>query len=537
MSMCSFTFRLRTAELPLFGCVEAKDKLPFHDKFSASSGSQLLEINEAGFETIAEELELDAPSICSTAYRYISGDFRQKAKGMDGSQLGDFGEVLAYLIRRGLGDKVTRVVGWKLGPGQTRKGGRFPQPDFLVQDAGASDQYVLEVKSTQAFDFKKLQAVETHKYLQPCSAVFDLRREALPQLGWNGRELESQKHFLRRKAGGLVPFPAKRAVAVAVLVRDGRVQSLISDPRFKTPPTCGAMRKCWDCASSHAVVVTMPNSPGRLALLAQPESPESWFAAYSRWVHAVWAAAPKAISASTRSLAEMTGEWLSATDTWQHRLAEAFWGSYLLDTAASVGFAMEDEAVSLRTLHEIEAFEWVRAPVVEKIESISGDRLWQAAVDASREGRSARFVLEEQAGAEHAQRTLTVSTSREGSVFSYLSPIWWKGKTLENDLQASDVALELLKLVWPSSHAIPQKSRVPLEKAVASFGGRIALLGWRASSAPADRMQWHELMRHMPSPWPFFWVCTLSGMSPWMRLSVFPDGRARVRIHRDMPWI
>ncbi|MBA2664503.1 MAG: hypothetical protein H0U74_19605 [Bradymonadaceae bacterium] len=172
------SFKVKKIQTPLFGVVEATNKDPWHQAFSNSGTTTNIELDDDALDFIADELERDAECLAKDAERYVRGLYRAKTRGMGGSQLGDFGEVLALLLNLGDCREVFRVVSWQRGQGQPIKGSRFPQPDFLVKQAGSL--CALEVKSTEAFKFVDLR--DTPKkwtQLKPCGAVAKCRSEAL----------------------------------------------------------------------------------------------------------------------------------------------------------------------------------------------------------------------------------------------------------------------------------------------------------------------------------------------------------------------
>ncbi len=61
-------------------------------------------------ELIADELELDAEGLAADASRYVGGLYRPKARGMGGSQLGDFGDVITFLLNRSSGSEIVRLI-------------------------------------------------------------------------------------------------------------------------------------------------------------------------------------------------------------------------------------------------------------------------------------------------------------------------------------------------------------------------------------------------------------------------------------------
>lgn len=130
------TFQIKRVYTSLFGVIEAANQSPWLGAFAGSGATTTIDLDDGALDLIAEELELDAEGLAGDAERYVQGQYRAKARGMEGSQLGDFGEVIAFLLNRGSGSEIIRVVSWRRGPGQPIKGSRFPQPDFLVSQGG-----------------------------------------------------------------------------------------------------------------------------------------------------------------------------------------------------------------------------------------------------------------------------------------------------------------------------------------------------------------------------------------------------------------
>ncbi len=144
-------FEVKQIQVPLFGVVEEMNQAQWLATFANSPMTIQVQVDAAALNLIADDLGLDAEGLAADAERYVNGKYRTKARGMGGSQLGDLGEILTFLLSRVNAQEIVRVVSWRAGAGQAVKGARFPQPDFIIKDA--SGLAALEVKSTEAFDF------------------------------------------------------------------------------------------------------------------------------------------------------------------------------------------------------------------------------------------------------------------------------------------------------------------------------------------------------------------------------------------------
>lgn len=376
-------FNVKRVQTSLFGVIEAANQSPWLGAFAGSGSTISIDLDDGALDLLAEELELDADGLAADAERYVGGLYRAKARGMGGSRLGDFGEVIAFLLNRGSGSEIVRVVSWRRGPGQPIKGSRFPQPDFLVRQAGTTR--ALEVKSTEAFDFVDLR--DTSKkwtWLQPCGAVTLCRSQALPQLGYVNGTFTPQQHSLLVRGGDVVPFPVGNGEAIAVLAVDGRIGSLRGESKYKTPKPCRqAGRSCWACVDEECdvIVVQMPNAPGRLSLAGDSERwSKAWFDAYRRWGQALAARDSAATASAVLELSESMQAWSGEFEQAQ-RLDElgladgkhdepatvlrAFWGSYLGDAMRTRGVAVEvPEGLGLLSGRGL-GFDWRPAPLAE----------------------------------------------------------------------------------------------------------------------------------------------------------------------------
>jgi hypothetical protein len=328
-------FRIKHLQVPLFGTIDvAGDALePWWTTFASPNSRIEVSIDDVVLDFVADELELDADGLIASASRYVAGEYRSKAKGLGGGQLGDFGELIAYLVYRARPrTSIVRIVSWRKGVEQTVKGNKFPHPDFLVRDDRGD--VAVEVKSTEAFDFKALEPINRWRALHPCFGVVSCRREALPQLGWVKGERTENRHRVVLRDGRVVPFPAAHGEAVAVLAQDGRVSALRLNPRYKTHKPCRQRaRSCWTCIEpdDHVVMTTMPNEPGYLSLAGGADDNGRWFHTYRRWAEALQTNERSAVNETTRALVTATGEWASQRRRAETDILRGFWGSYLRD--------------------------------------------------------------------------------------------------------------------------------------------------------------------------------------------------------------
>jgi hypothetical protein len=285
------TFNVRRAEIGLF---DVDDDAKLREAFSTLTATQPVLIDDAALNIVADDLGLDAEGIALDAQRYVGGQYRQKAMGFSGGRLGDFGEILTYLLWRMDGKSIERVVDG-VRPQDVPANARFtfPEPDYIVRTPTGAPG-VLEVKSRELLKFQPLLQLHSrpagqrgHRWLQPCDRVAECANEALSQLG----STVAPGHGLELRSGKRIPFPANYGVAVAVLMHDGRLAGLIGNgKRFKTPPPCRESvpaRDCWACAgdgtvAADAVVVEMANRPDHLPLVPALEGDAGWFAAYPR---------------------------------------------------------------------------------------------------------------------------------------------------------------------------------------------------------------------------------------------------------------
>jgi hypothetical protein len=541
------TFNLKQVTVPLFGAVETNTD-HWLDAFSMGATTPV-QIDSAAFDLIADELELDAEGLAGDADRYVSGAYRTKARGMGGARLGDLGEILAFLVNRAVhGREIVRVVSWRADVGQTVKGSRFPQPDFIFSDSG-NPLAALEVKSTEAFDFTDLR--DTKKkwtWLQPCSSVSGCRAQALPQLAYVNGSFTPQLHSLRVRNGNVVPFPVGKGVAAAVVAVDGRINTLRTDARFRTPKNCRESgRNCWSCVSAtcHFALVTMPNAPGALSLAgASRDSSADWLRAYRRWSEALAARDLFAVRSTLGPLGEAISVWLDRSEVHEADVLRAFWFSYLGDAMRTRGFDIE----APRQLGELRldelGFGWsparlppnpIREASLEEVQRLLGDQ--DAQVFDSPFMLSVRL-----AGDRQPNESLAVGVVGDFFVFRLASSAWWSGEGVASTDAASGTAERLFAVALGTTDPrLPAPGKpLPLQELVAHVGEQAIPLGWESKS---DMLGSEGLWRRW-ADWPFWFVPDRRGRLPWpallalgdprTRLRVLRDGRAELRVHKTL---
>jgi hypothetical protein len=467
--------------------------------------------------------------------------------GLGGSQLGDFGEVLAFLLHRAAGRELVRVVSWRAGPGQVISGNRFPQPDFIVRESGR--QSALEVKSTEAFDIKHLLAVNQRRYPKPCSGVSGCREDALEQLGYVGDNITPQEHSLCLQNGEVVPFPVDHGIAVAVLVHDGRTKFLRHDARFLSPKECReatTVRDCWRCvAEDHdAVVVTMRNKPGWLVVGHTHGAGEDWFRAYVRWRRAVLGHDFLAAEASSADLALAVTRWVERDrPAGEARLLRAFWGSYIGDIERRHGLEIGGRAgnTSLPTLADVEPdFHWRPEPISDHRVTMIYDEQFRAFASRPLGERERGWYTIHARLESPGERGFSVHIGDEGITFTLFSTLWWSRQTIEDDEQAGRIAAYLISLALDGPRSTAQMGPLPVRRVAARIGDRDVQLGWclRSIQRPEDDTElwlWWLRWIHLFSPKsPPRWVNDLLAGDLRVRLRVFKDGHADLRVQNDV---
>jgi hypothetical protein len=557
----TYEFWTKELRVPLFGVIEADDKEPFWAAFADPTAiRQLVSIDNGAMDIVAEDLELDANGLMVDASRYVRGEYRAKARGLLGGPLGAFGEVLSFLVQRAVpGREIERVVSWRAN-GLPTKDNAFPQPDFLLHEGGLTG--ALEVKSTEALDFQTLLRMNKWKSLGPCAGVGRCREEALGQLGYVDGQATAQKHALKIRDGRVVPFPADFGVASAVLARDGRLDALRTDSRYKTPRACRAAptpRSCWSCigaddglAPAHVVIAELRNAPHRLPLVPPGEGGGAWLSAYRWWRHTMWARAPHAARDATLSLAHATVEWLGGTrlEDGVRTTLLAFWGSYLRDVAADRGMTISKDPARLPDLAQAAPhLGWeplaLRRPEVAEVTREAVFQLWPGVVDG-REAAAFSFQSSGGQGTEEAVDVFTVRSDTSGWAISCLPREWRSGRAL-GDEGAARIAARLVALALALGRWVPpeedgRRFPVPLGRTSLCVGENEVHVGWAVKSITSAPGAWRAVWRRWPStgpPW-WFWPGEPEAGPPWLgllamgdrrvRLVVLPDGRGLLRV-------
>ncbi len=547
--MPKFNLNLKKLDVPLFGMVDGEDQGPWLAEFAKTTGHVPVTIDAAALDFVADELAVDGDGLMVAAERYVQGRFREKADGLGGSELGDFGEVLALLLNRAAkGREIVRVVGWRPPPGKPSAKGRFPQPDFVVREAGR--QFALEVKSTEALDYRKLLRVGSWTLLKPCGAVARCREAALDQIGYSGQASGQPGHLLKLRDGNVVPFPVDEGQAVAVLALDGRTKALRSDGRFRTPKPCRAAnppRGCWTCVAQdhHAVVVSMRNAPGSLPLAGTGGDDEgAWLRSYARWTHALSSRESRAVQAATVALAGRVREWRGrAFPDESGAMVGAFWGSYLVDVLRRHGF---EANTGLRTLsEEMPEYGWSPEEVGEPIsrEASMAD-LQRAAPEFLSDGGPMRYSIVDTGGG-GSRETLSVDVGAGTVTFNLVPDTWWADERVGSRQAAAGIAGRLLKMALRAAGAEEEARGLeppPLRAATATVGGVEVAFGWLAAPAKLDPDGWWRSFPRSGWPWRFhpmrwpIWPFLLAMGDPRARLRVHLDGRADLRFPRE-GWI
>ena len=535
-------FRVKKVSTPLFGPIANQgdqNKEAWFAAFSSSSSSDI-EIGATELDLIAEDLELDADGLLRDAENYVEGKYRPKAEGIGGSTLGNLGEVLTYILTRSEKIEIIRVLSWKAGDGQGIKGTKFPQPDFLIKDG--TSYRALEVKSTEAFDFKDLRDTEKKwVHLRPCSSAELCRAKALHQLGFKNGAQTSPEHLLEIAGGEFVPFPVNEAVAVSVIASDGRTNALRNIKKYKTPPTCRlGSRDCWQCVPEDCnfVLVRMPNSPGRLSLGGSAgDNTPNLLRSYARWTQAITIGDVYATRETLNTLVDSLLSWTEQGDAIRRKVLNCFWGSYLSDSMRSRGLEVEipSKLGDLRDLDGID-FKW-----------IPGDSRYPRAQDISPDEFSRRLQTLGRSGFSDEPLLISKHTSLDGKkqesltariesgfiVFSLLSQAWWDKGSIETGKDASELAIHFLSLVLGSIGARPLQRDItlPLSELNVQVGDQNVLLGWEPRGDSLLRT-YYLLADAYHFDWPFTWFAYPAPVTMHIR----PDGRANLRVPARFPF-
>jgi hypothetical protein len=546
----NFTFRIRVADMGLFdkalwtapnpgsgkGQPEADAR---RNRFAKRAVDDVwaITLDDVGLDLLAEEMELDGEGAGFAFHRYAQDGHREKAAGIGGSTLGDIGEILVWLTHRFAGRRLVRVVGYRAW--NPNGAGPFPQPDFLVYDAAT---WALEVKSSQAFDYRALRTRAKVVNIAGCDPLNDARTAALPQLGFDPANHNPQtiRHYLRANIGGLhnvVAFPCSKGVATAVLVRDARVGTLeamhVANTNKFTPKAPCAGRSCWDCFSSpngaaHAAIVEMPNEPGKL-LLPGLDAGRAWFERYSRWAAVLRARDPLAASQAEVELRREPAAWLERLRRDDNTQAVAAWLAYVWDQYPSD--AAYDHGLTVeRRIADVPNDDWrisVGAPQFPLVEGSTADAVAEELRRVDQ--RAASFSIDfrdSQVG------TLVVHRTAQGLRVELASQEWWTGARVDDD-----VAARIAESLWSVASPILGFDPIPAPpvkrvEAIHHTGDKV-LLGW-ASPVPLVGQDDDDWYRYWWQSWRIFGPFRRD-FAPFarMRLRVAPDGRAAVSVS---PW-
>lgn len=537
----NYNFKIKQVVVPLFGVVENKDQTQWLKTFSAPFTPTNIVLNDTAFRMIAENLGLDADGLAYSAHRYVSGQYRAGTAGLSGSTLGDVGEVLTYLVNRDAGKDIVRVIsGNRAGRSNTEEN-KFPQPDFIVWEPG-QPAAALEVKSTQALDYQFLLNANKWKLLQPCSVVKQCRADALPQLGYIGGILTPQKHSLRIRDGKSVPFPIAKGIAIALASVDGRVDTLRTITKLKTPKKCrDKKRNCWDCLpenDSHFVLTTMPNSPGMLCLVGTPnDGGAAWIVAYRRWTESLMARDLLAAEVMTHTLARIVREWLDSLDISRDdaKPLREFWKNYVSSALTSRGLDIGASS----DLEDDEAGEINQPPR-------------RASISVSEQSVSLREVrdLINKAGLTSVGDVLSIRVPDLSGSLSFfhdnecielrmMSAAWWmQEKPPISERYAQLIAANLLAVSLGHENLQTEILRAPLRKVEVKINESAMLIGWEwDASTEARGNVWSTLSSLgiiKAPPHRSRWLMALLFGDPRVLLQIADNGRGILRIHKSI---
>lgn len=528
-----FTFSIREINSSLFGVVEAEPPSDWRKQFSTHQALTSVKLDQAAFDLIASDMGKDGYGIMHAAQRYVSGQYPLNVLGLE-SELGDLGEFLTFLVYKARNVTIERVAG--IVPGKKmEEGDRFPKPDFILENNGQLE--ALEVKSTQAFDFLKLDTTKTWTWLQPCSAVKACREEALPQLGYIDLPPSKLQHKLKTHHERIVAFPVQKGIAAAVLAVDGRVDTLRQDKRFRTPNFCRPANNCWTCLPSkhHFVMVHMPNTPDRLALGGSAgDKSSAWLNAYARWTRALHARDRIAARPVLDELASAVGDWLDGSTNPNADAMRTFWRHYLHSAMHSRGIDLPVPPIGKTAPAQVGG-----APFTPRLEppvlELQLEEFGRFATDRKQPRGAASAICrfdDQFAG--------TITARHTGGLVNleFFSATWHAGSAIESDEDASDLAMQALFFLARSQDAQLDSAEwediadgnYPLRRVTATVGDAEVFLGWASYAtpipfwAPLERALWREFFRieQIRSR------STASGRPPFV--TVRSDGRVLLRM-------
>lgn len=540
-------FQIMRIETPLFGAVEQSGEEPWYAEFSSSGTTTSIELDKASLSAVCDAIGLDGVGATVDAERYVNGEFSESADGIHGTSLGDFGEILTYLLLRSDQMEVVRIKSYANETNDDEENdedenSKFPTPDFIVIRNGKPTAF--EVKSTEGLPYVALRdKVKKWKLLQPCSSVVVCRKRALPQLGWIGGECTAQKHKLRQRDGQLVPFPSEAGAAVAVLAFDGRLDKLRGDAKkYKTPVTCrNSTRDCWTCVPSgqHLVHVVMPNSPGKLSFSGGGKRAIDVLRAYERWAQSLDAHDVIAAQDTLSVLLAALAEWFQSDEINEPDTLRDFWSVYLRDSMRARGMAFDLEMPSSTT----DLARYGIAPRVvgqaDKTREAEWGEFCSLVSQASTSAPRLQMVSAEHWDFRGRPVTISMSTSARTLDFHLMSHSWWEKRTIDDERIALEEADNLLSLVLEAI-AGPSRykpiSALQMSELGARVGDSTVKLGWslqRVHLGNPITIAYQEWWRGRPAAWRNLLEVLASG-DVGARLTVHRDGRIMLRVEHGI---
>ena len=336
-----------------------------------------------------------------------------------------------------------------------------------------------------------------------------------------------------------------QGIATAVLVQDGRVGSLRTLPKYKTPPTCRGSRECWTCvATNHDVIlVSMKNAPGRLSLGGVGhEDNGTWFRAYRRWSQALQSRDPASARNTSHELAESVVSWLEGSNPRASAVLRGYWGTYVRDLLRRYGMSSASDGLNLPDLASVvPALGWQSfEPEGPRVRSID----LQTAQERLRDRRPEEewFSIQGQT-VEDKRETLSVGVRLDALTFTLHGDAWWRGGTVAQHGEAAALAARLVSRVLElGGEGPPMPQTIPVKRIVAFVGSTDVALGWSVMPATMDPDAWRAEQWLHWWDWPFLladwarWPLLLALGDRRVRLRVYDDGRASLSIAREL-WL
>ena len=210
-------FTIRAVKVPL--ATALGDDGLFRDACYPTGAVEDVLLDEHHLRIVEVETGIRVDGQAREMRAFTDGDYLDKTEPMKG---GEIGEAIAWLRLRAAKLSVERVEGTDPSPA---KGEEFPRPDFAVRE-GAQIR-VIEVKTTDAFSVLRWNGVKAGTQRRPCANLRAAAKSALRQLGVNTKLQSvspSKPYSLTLRTGASpIPFPADKVTAVAILLRDGRL--------------------------------------------------------------------------------------------------------------------------------------------------------------------------------------------------------------------------------------------------------------------------------------------------------------------------